>query len=145
MEPVYEAEVHCPQDCVEVVNTLLLRRRAHAVSCLPLPGTPHHVMRVEIPAMEIFGFEVDVRTHTMGQAMVLSLFSHWSVLPGDPLDKSIELRPLEPSEVPHLARELLVKTRRRKGLLPEVSVAKFFDSAEMLENARADPYLSAYF
>jgi len=73
------------------------------------------------------------------------MFSHWSVLPGDPLDKSISLRPLEPSQVPQLARELLVKTRRRKGLLEEVSVAKYFDSKEMMEHAKQDVALSAYF
>lgn len=66
----------------------------------PKPGAPILVMRIEIPAMEIFGFETDLRTHTMGQAMVLSMFSHWSVLPGDPLDKTIELSPLEPSSLP---------------------------------------------
>jgi U5 small nuclear ribonucleoprotein component len=46
------------------------------------------------------------------------------------------LRPLEPSAVPHLARELMVKTRRRKGLLEDVSIAKFFDNAQMMENAK---------
>jgi len=77
--------------------------------------------------------------------MVLSMFSHWTVLPGDPLDRKIELRPLEPSAVPELARELLVKTRRRKGLLEDVSVAKFFDSADMTRSAMEDPYLKSYF
>lgn len=57
-------------------------------------------------------------------------------MPGDPLDKSIQLRPLEPSAVPHLARELMVKTRRRKGLLEDVSIAKFFDNTQMMENAK---------
>jgi U5 small nuclear ribonucleoprotein component len=47
--------------------------------------------------------------------------------------------------VPHLARELMVKTRRRKGLLEDVSVAKFFDSEGMLASAKQDPYLKAYF
>ena len=75
----------------------MMRRRAHVIFEEAKPGSPLHVLKVEIPAMEIFGFETDLRTHTMGQAMVLSLFSHWSVLPGDPLDKSIALRPLEPS------------------------------------------------
>lgn len=70
--------------------------------------------------------------------MVLSWFDHWSVVPGDPLDKSINLMPLTPSEVPHLARELMVKTRRRKGLLDDVSVIKFFDSQEMVQVAKAD-------
>jgi hypothetical protein len=30
----------------------------------------------------------------------------------------------------------MVKTRRRKGLLEDVTISKFFDSAEMTENAR---------
>ena len=36
------------------------------------------------------------------------------IVPGDPLDKSIVIRPLEPQPAPHLAREFMVKTRRRK-------------------------------
>jgi U5 small nuclear ribonucleoprotein component len=43
------------------------------------------------------------------------------------LDRSIVLRPLEPQPVNHLAREFMVKTRRRKGLSADVSVHKFFD------------------
>jgi len=77
--------------------------------------------------------------------MVLTQFSHWNVVPGDPLDKSIVLRPLEPSPVPSLAREFMVKTRRRKGLLEDVSIAKFFDNAQMIEMAKNDPSLQAYF
>jgi U5 small nuclear ribonucleoprotein component len=53
--------------------------------------------------------------------------------------------PLEPSQVPHLARELLVKTRRRKGLLEDVTVTKFFEGTEMMEGARQDPFLAKYF
>lgn len=34
------------------------------------------------------------------------------IVPGDPLDRTVELRPLEPSPVNALARELMVKTRR---------------------------------
>ena len=35
-------------------------------------------------------------------------------MPGDPLDKSIIIRPLEPHPAPHLAREFMIQTRRRK-------------------------------
>ena len=49
-----------------------------------------------------------------GQAFCLSVFDHWQIVPGDPLDKSIVLRPLEPAPVQALAREFMVKTRRRK-------------------------------
>jgi len=36
------------------------------------------------------------------------------IVPGDPLDKSIVIRPLEPQQATHLAREFMIKTRRRK-------------------------------
>lgn len=100
MEPMNVAEVFCPQDCVEVIYTILMKRRAHVIHEEPRPGTPLHCLRIEIPVIESFGFETDLRTATLGQAMTLQMFSHWSVLPGDPLDKSISLRPLEPSQVP---------------------------------------------
>ena len=32
-----------------------------------------------------------------GQAFCLSVFDHWQIVPGDPLDRSIVLRPLEPA------------------------------------------------
>lgn len=53
-----------------------------------------------------------------GQAFCLSVFDHWQIVPGDPLDKSIVLRPLEPAPVQALAREFMVKTRRRKVRAP---------------------------
>lgn len=49
-----------------------------------------------------------------GQAFCLSVFDHWQIVPGDPLDRSVVLRPLEPAAPQELAREFMVKTRRRK-------------------------------
>ena len=60
--------------------------------------------------------------------MVYSVMDHWAVAPGDPLDKNIVLHPLEPSPPQCLARELLLKTRRRKGLSEDVSLGKFLDA-----------------
>ena len=48
------------------------------------------------------------------------------------------LRPLEPSPVQALAREFMVKTRRRKGMSEDVSVQKFFDDTLLAELAKAD-------
>lgn len=44
----------------------------------------------------------------------MSVFDHWQIVPGDPMDKSVVLRPLEPAPMSALAREFMVKTRRRK-------------------------------
>ena len=62
-----------------------------------------------------------------------------AVCPGDPLDRSIILHPLEPSPPPHLAREFMVKTRRRKGLSEDVSIAKFFDDPMLKELSEMQP------
>lgn len=72
------------------------------------------VLQAFLPVIESFGFETDLRYHTQGQAFCVSVFDHWAIVPGDPLDKSIVLRPLEPAPIQHLAREFMVKTRRRK-------------------------------
>lgn len=98
------------------------------------------------------------RYHTQGQAFGLSVFESWQIVPGDPLDRSVRaslgcmsgycepdspmslcqvvLRPLEPAPPQHLAREFMVKTRRRKGMSEDVSVSAFFDEALLADLAR---------
>ena len=76
------------------------------------------------------------------------------------MDKSIVIRPLEAQPVNHLAREFMIKTRRRKvnisiahssilidffllqGLSEDVSINKFFDDPMLLELARQDVLLN---
>lgn len=80
----------------------------------------HFIVQAFLPVIESFGFETDLRYHTQGQAFCLSVFDHWAIVPGDPLDKSIVLRPLEPAPMQHLAREFMVKTRRRKVMFVQM-------------------------
>ena len=136
MEPVYLVEVLCPADAVQAVYTVLARRRGHVTGDAPRPGTPFYVVRGFLPVVDSFGFETDLRVHTQGLAFGLQAFDHWAIVPGDPLDRSIVLRPLEPSPPLALAREFMVKSRRRKGLSEDVSVTRFFDSEMLLYAAR---------
>ncbi|EEE65993.1 hypothetical protein OsJ_21930 [Oryza sativa Japonica Group] len=136
MEPVYYIEIQTPIDCVSAIYTVLSRRRGHVTADVPKPGTPIYVVKAFLPVIESFGFETDLRYHTQGQAFCLSVFDHWAIVPGDPLDKNIVLRPLEPAPIQHLAREFMVKTRRRKGMSEDVSINKFFDEAMMNELAQ---------
>nr|CAH0113132.1 unnamed protein product [Daphnia galeata] len=142
MEPYLFVEVQAPADCVSAVYSVLARRRGHVTQDAPVPGSPLYIIKAFIPAIDSFGFETDLRTHTQGQAFCLSVFHHWQIVPGDPLDKSILLRPLEPQPATHLAREFMVKTRRRKGLSEDVSINKFFDDPMLLELARQDVTLT---
>lgn len=138
MEPYLFVEVQAPADCVSAVYTVLAKRRGHVTQDAPVPGSPLYIIKAFIPAIDSFGFETDLRTHTQGQAFCLSVFHHWQIVPGDPLDKSIVIRPLEPQPPTHLAREFMIKTRRRKGLSEDVSINKFFDDPMLLELARQD-------
>ena len=88
--------------------------RGHVTQDAPVPGSPLYTIKAFIPAIDSFGFETDLRTHTLGQAFCLSVFHHWQIVPGDPLDKSIIIRPLEPQPATHLAREFMIKSRRQK-------------------------------
>ncbi|EEF29877.1 116 kD U5 small nuclear ribonucleoprotein component, putative [Ricinus communis] len=135
MEPVYYVEIQTPIDCLSAIYTVLSRRRGHVTADVPQPGTPAYIVKAFLPVIESFGFETDLRYHTQGQAFCLSVFDHWAIVPGDPLDKSIALRPLEPAPIQHLAREFMVKTRRRKGMSEDVSINKFFDEAMVVELA----------
>jgi len=138
MEPVNSVEVQAPADCVSAVYTVLARRRGHVLKDVPKAGSPLCTVHAVIPVIESFGFETDLRTHTQGQAFAQQMFDHWQNVPGDPLDKSIVLRPLEPSPIQHLARDFMVKTRRRKGLSEDVSVNKFFDQDMLLNLAQLE-------
>mmetsp|Transcript_41045 Transcript_41045/g.46317 ORF Transcript_41045/g.46317 Transcript_41045/m.46317 type:complete len:324 (-) Transcript_41045:57-1028(-) len=129
MEPMYRIQIQCPGDLVSTIQPVLKRRRGHIIHDRPISGTLLYNVRGFIPVLDSFGFETDLRTYTQGRAMVHAVFDHWAVVPGDPLDKNILLHPLEPSPPHVLARELLLKTRRRKGLSEDVSIDKFFDPA----------------
>ncbi|KAK4954446.1 hypothetical protein LTR10_007877 [Elasticomyces elasticus] len=127
MEPVYGCTMLGPANAVSALYTVLARRRGHVLSDAPVPGTPLYSVKGLIPVIDSFGFETDLRIHTQGQATVSLVFDRWSVVPGDPMDKGIKLRALEPASAQATARDFVLKTRRRKGLAVDVSVSKFLE------------------
>jgi len=135
MEPIYRVEIMTPADCISAIYTVLRDRRGQITLEVPKPGTPIFIVNAFLPIIESFGFETDLRYHTLGQAFCLSIFDHWSIVPGNPLDKSITLRTLEYSPLPDLAREFMIKTRRRKGMSDDLLINKFFDDQVLLEIA----------
>ena len=125
------------------IYTVLSRRRGHVVQDMPLAGSPLYKLDAFLPAIESFGFETDLRSYTQGQAFCLSTFHHWALVPGDPLDSSIVLQPLQVAPVPHLAREFVIKTRRRKGLGDDIGALRYFD-AELADSDDLRELFSAH-
>ena len=128
MEPIYHVSVVGSADSVSSVYTVLARRRGHVLLDHPITGTPLYQINGLIPVIDSFGFETDLRILTQGQASVSLVFDRWSVVPGDPLDTSVRLTNLEPASANALARDFVLKTRRRKGLAEEgMGVRKYLE------------------
>ncbi|QSL64146.1 hypothetical protein MERGE_000301 [Pneumocystis wakefieldiae] len=138
MEPVYYVEIQAPADCISSVYTVLGRRRGHVTQDIPKAGSPLYIIKALLPIIDASGFETDLRTHTQGQAFCQQIFDHWQVVPGDPLDKTCVLQLFEPSSGQSLARDFMLKTRRRKGLVEDVVVSKYFDEEMMMMLAQTD-------
>ncbi|UIZ29797.1 hypothetical protein KXD40_003277 [Peronospora effusa] len=136
LEPMYTLEIQCPADTVSSLYQVLSRRRGHITHDAPKAGSPLYTVRGFVPVIESFGLETDLRVFTQGQAFITQVFDHWAVVPGDPLDTNVVLRLLEPAPVNDLAREFMVKTRRRKGLSEDVNVSKYFDEPMLRELTR---------
>lgn len=137
MEPIYYVEVLAPPDSVAGVYTLLARRRGHVTQDIPKAGTQLVTIKAYIPVMDSCGFETDLRVLTQGQAFCLQVFDHWSVVPGDPMDSSIPLRPLEPAPPLGLARDFVLKIRRRKGLSDTIAVSSYLEGDMVVALAQA--------
>ena len=127
MEPVYSCSMIGPSDTKSSLYTVLARRRGHVLQDGPIAGTPLYNVRGLIPVIDSFGFETDLRIHTQGQVSLSLVFDRWSIVPGDPLDKEVKLRPLEPASAQATARDFVLKTRRRKGLAEDVTISKFLE------------------
>ena len=97
LEPVMFVEIEAPAETVSAVYNVLQRRRGHVTQDFPRPGTPMYSVHGYVPAIDSFGLETDLRVHTQGQAMIAQNFDHWAIVPGDPLDTSVIVHPLEVS------------------------------------------------
>ena len=128
MEPMYTCAMTGPADSVASLYTVLSRRRGHVLADGPIAGTPLYSVRGLIPVIDSFGFETDLRIHTQGAASVSLVFDRWSVVPGDPLDRTVKTRPLEMAAAGATARDFVLKTRRRKGLAEDVEAGKYLEA-----------------
>jgi elongation factor 2 len=111
MEPIFLVEIQCPNTVIGGIYSVMNKRRGQIIEQVQRPGTPLVNVRAHLPVLESFGFTADLRSNTSGQAFPQCVFDHWKIVQGDPLDKNSK------------AFEILMKTRKRKGLpeeLPEL-------------------------
>ncbi|KAH3662387.1 hypothetical protein OGAPHI_005639 [Ogataea philodendri] len=128
LEPIYEIEILCFSSVVPALNKLLDKRRGTITKDLPVEGTPLYKVYGYIPVIESIGLETDIRMYTRGQAMCQLVFSHWNVVPGDPLDEDCYIPVLKPAPINSLSRDFTLKTRKMKGIEDVPSLKKYVDT-----------------
>ncbi|KAF8726155.1 hypothetical protein AX14_008016 [Amanita brunnescens Koide BX004] len=107
-EPVYLVEIQCPENAIGGIYSCLNKRRGQVFSEEQRPGTPMFTVKAYLPVAESFGFNGELRSHTAGQAFPQSVFDHWEIMPGSPIEKGSKLE------------DIVTKIRTRKGLKPEI-------------------------
>ncbi|KAI0094191.1 P-loop containing nucleoside triphosphate hydrolase protein [Irpex rosettiformis] len=107
-EPVFLVEIQCPETVIGGIYSVLNKRRGQVFSEEQKPGTPMFTVKAYLPVAESFGFNGDLRAATSGQAFPQSVFDHYELMNGTPLDKGSKLE------------ELVRSIRVRKGLKPEI-------------------------
>lgn len=127
LEPVYRVNIMCNARSIQAAHLILDKRRGWIVSETSIPATQLYEIEGFVPVVDSVGLDTDMRLQTQGQAMCLVEFNRWKAVPGDPLDKTVPLPSLKP--VPHesMARDFVMKTRRRKGLSGEPNLQKYID------------------
>jgi elongation factor 2 len=105
-EPMFRADIQVPSDCSNTIFSVLAPRRGTVVSEERKDGTPLVDLICHLPVAESFGFVTSLRAATSGRAFANLTFSHWAMLPGDPL-------------VPGKVADIVKACRTRKGLKTE--------------------------
>jgi len=103
-EPMFLAEITCPQDAMGGVYNCLNQRRGIVLEEEQVAGTPMSLLRCHLPVAESFGFTAHLRGQTQGQAFPQCVFDHWSTISGSPF------------EVGSKTYEIINVIRKRKGL-----------------------------
>jgi U5 small nuclear ribonucleoprotein component len=132
LEPVYRGQIIVSSSFINRVKKIISQRRARVLGITNIMGSPLSLIDVTVPVLDSFGLDTDLRLSTQGQAVLVLNFDSFQLVPGNPLDASLVLPPLRPAPDSHLARDLLVKTRNRKGLDPSWSVSSFLDPAQVI-------------
>jgi elongation factor 2 len=93
-EPMFLVEIQVPESAQGGVYSCLNVRRGHVFHSEQRVGTPMYTMRAYLPVSESFGFNADLRQATGGQAFPQSVFDHWSLMNGTPIEKDSKLQAL---------------------------------------------------
>lgn len=127
LEPMYRVHATCTYRSILAVHVLLEKRRGWVVSETPVVATQMYEVEGYVPVLDSVGLDTDMRLSTQGQAFCTLQFARYDMVPGDPLDAECLLPAMKPVPRQSMARDFVMKTRRRKGLSGEPNLQKYID------------------
>ncbi|KAJ3437924.1 eukaryotic translation elongation factor 2a tandem duplicate 1-related [Anaeramoeba flamelloides] len=107
MEPIFLCEISVPKYISGQVYNLLNKKRGIVLSETPKEGSNLVIIKSDLPIIESFGFNADLRSATQGKAFEQCVFDHWEIVEEDPLKDGTR------------ANQWMKETRIRKGLEPD--------------------------
>lgn len=121
VEAMYRCEMQATQDALGQAYAVLRKRRARVINEVLEEGSGLFNISSYLPVAESFGFAVELRTKTSGQAQPQLAFSHWEILDVDPFffpktEEEIEEFGEYEDKAPNIARDYIDEVRTRKGL-----------------------------
>ena len=114
-EPMFLATITVPRDYTGPVYTVVSKRRGLIVDEIVPEGSSLHQINCHLPVAESFGFDAELKQKTSGRALPQCTFSHYQVIPSDPLEEG------SPANI------LAMAIRERKGLSGFPVVADFVE------------------
>uniref|UniRef100_A0A6S8BGG3 Tr-type G domain-containing protein n=1 Tax=Aplanochytrium stocchinoi TaxID=215587 RepID=A0A6S8BGG3_9STRA len=116
LEPMFLADISCPQDAMGGIYGVLTQRRGCVVGENQLPGSPMVQLKAHLPVSESFGFDAALRSKTGGKAFPQCSFHHWDLLNSDPLTPGTK------------CNEVVLGIRKRKGINEEIPMLeRYYD------------------
>ena len=123
IEPIYKVELQATAEVLGRLYGVIGKRRGQILDEKLREGTNIFNVVAYLPVVESFGFTDELRKRTSGVAFPQLLFSHWQIIAQDPFFVPTTEEELEEFGAidysANLARVLVDKTRRRKGLFVE--------------------------
>lgn len=139
VEAIFKVELQVATGNLGRLCTLIEQRRGNITTNELIPGTDVFDLEAFIPAVESFGFAKEVRVRTRGAAYPQLMLSHWEMLDIDPhwiprTDEELEEFGSSADSTPNLALDLVVSTRKRKGLYVNEQVVEFAEKQATRKN-----------
>ena len=126
VEGLYLCTMQVSSSTLGKIYSVIHKRRGRMVSEELLPETDVFTVKVLIPVMESFGFAEEIRERGEGITDPQMIFSHWEIINGDPFFVAKTVAQMEEygqqAQAPNLAKLIIEKVRKRKGLPTETKI-----------------------